>query len=88
MQRGYYHAPLKYGTAPRVGKTIESALKYCKNLLVPGGACERSLPSTYAVWKTTSTTECGEPTYTTFNYEKPASGVKKSLLSVDYSSRQ
>jgi len=88
LQRGYFHAPLKYGTAPRVGTTIDSALRYCKNLLSPGGMCERNLPSTYAVWKTSSTVECGSPTYETFKYEHPASGAKKSLLAVDYASRQ
>merc|ERR1719313_518622 len=71
LQRGFFHAPLKYGTAPRVGNSIDSALKYCNGLLGPGGMCERNLPSTYAVWKTTSRVECGQPTYSTFKYEHP-----------------
>jgi len=84
LQRGFFHAPLKHHTAPRVGKTIDSALLYCNNLLKPGGLCERILPSTYSVWKIMGNTECGAPGYEKFVYENPGSGVIKSLLAVGY----
>merc|ERR1719316_542640 len=87
LERGFFHAPMKYNTSPRVGNTIDSALQYCKELLTPGGICARNLPSTYAVWQITSGAECGEPEYSQFQYTNPGSGDKKSLLSVDYSSR-
>lgn len=87
LQRGFFDVPLEHGTAPRVGTTIESALRYCHKLLAPGGMCERNLPSTYAVWKTSSQAECGAPEYHTFKYKHPATKSEKSLLAVDYSSR-
>jgi len=79
---------LKHGTAPRVGNTIDSALKYCRELLEPAGTCESLLPSTYSVWKISSEIECGAPQYDSFTYTNPGSGVEKSLLKVDYSTRQ
>merc|ERR1719183_3339340 len=54
MHRGVFDGALKYGRAPRVGTTIASAMDYCWDLLQPGGACERLLPSTYKVWKIAS----------------------------------
>jgi len=84
LKRGVFHAPLKYRTAPRVGTTIDSAMKYCYDLLKPGGTCQSTLPSTYSVWKISSAEQCGAEDYTKFVYENPGSGVKKSLLSVDY----
>jgi hypothetical protein len=88
LKRGFFHAPLKHATAPRVGTTIDSALKYCYELLKPGGTCERTLPSTYSVWKISSTDQCGNPSYSKFAYTNPGNGVVKSLLEVDYVSRQ
>lgn len=88
MKRGYFHAPLKHDTAPRVGNTIDSALKYCYKLLAPGGTCELFLPSTYSVWKIESVSQCGDPSYSKFSYTNPGSGIIKSLLEVDYSARQ
>jgi hypothetical protein len=88
MKKGFFDMPLKHGTAPRVGTTIDSALKYCRKLLQPGGICEGLLPSTYTVWKISSEGECGSPAYDKFVYSHPSNGVKKSLLSVDYSARQ
>jgi hypothetical protein len=88
LERGFFDAPLKHGTAPRVGTTIDSALKYCNNLLAPGGMCERNLPSTYAVWKITSQEECADPSYEMFKYTNPGNNATKSLLRVDYSARQ
>lgn len=88
LERGVFHAPLKYGTAPRVGTTIESALDYCWELLHPGGTCERTLPSTYAVWTIESASQCGDKSYSGFVYEHPKTGVTKSLLKVDYAARQ
>jgi hypothetical protein len=85
LKRGFFHEALKTGKAPRVGKTIESALKYCKDLLQPGGTCEALLPSTYTVWKISSGIECGSPDYSMFVYTNPGNGVQKSLLEVDYS---
>lgn len=88
MRQGFFDSALKYGTAPRVGKTIDSALKYCQDMLMPGGTCERLLPSTYTVWKLQSSGECGSVDYEPFTYEHPANGVKKRLLNSDYSARQ
>merc|ERR1719387_2327814 len=88
VERGFFDAPMKLGTAPRVGTTIDSALHYCINLLMPGGVCEQLLPSTYSVWKTESAVECGEGSYSKFTYTNPGTGVQKSLLSVDYSARE
>lgn len=88
LKRGVFHAPLKYHTAPRVGTTIDSALSYCYELLKPGGTCQRSLPSTYSVWKVSSTNQCMAPSFTKFVYENPGNGVVKSLLEVDYEARK
>merc|ERR1719160_2214489 len=88
LKRGVFHAPLKHETAPRVGTTIESALDYCWELLRPGGTCERTLPSTYAVWKIESSNQCGEQSFAKFVYEHPKSGVKKSMLTVDYEANE
>lgn len=85
LERGFFHEALKTGKAPRVGKTIESALGYCKKLLQPGGTCENLLPSTYTVWKISSGQECGSPEYSKFTYTNPGNGAIKSLLHVDYS---
>lgn len=88
LDRGVFDAPLRYGTAPRVGKTIDSALEYCQKLLEPGGVCERSLPSTYAVWKKASNAQCRDPDYDKFVYEHPLSKRTKSMLTVDYDAVQ
>merc|ERR1719265_1590163 len=88
LKRGYFHAPLKHNTAPRVGNTIDSALEYCYKLLAPGGTCEMFLPSTYSVWKIESVQQCLDPSYAKFPYTNPGSGVVKSLLEVDYQARQ
>lgn len=88
LKQGFFHAPLKYGTAPRVGTSIDSALDYCNKLLEPGGTCETLLPSTYAVWKIQSGSECGGASYEKFTYTNPGNGVTKSLLAVDYGARQ
>lgn len=88
LKRGFFHAPLKHHTAPRVGTTIDSALKYCYDLLEPGGTCEMLLPSTYSVWKVSSNDQCGGPGFSKFVYKNPGSGVVKSLLEVDYDSRE
>lgn len=84
LQRGYFNAPLAHDTVPRVGNTINSALDYCYELLRPGGTCEVTLPSTYAVWKVASDTECQKKSYDKFVFTHPVSGEFKSLLSVDY----
>merc|ERR1719160_405364 len=88
VKRGYFHAPLKHGTSPRVGTTIDSALAYCRNLLEDGGFCEMNLPSTYRTWKIESGQQCGSPGYDKFTYTNPGNGAIKSLLSVDYDARQ
>lgn len=84
LERGVFDAPLKYGTAPRVGTTIESALDYCFDLLQDGGTCERTLPSTYSVWKKSSEEQCLGASYDKFVYEHPTSGITKSMLTVNY----
>lgn len=84
LERGFFEKPLKHGTAPRVGTEIESALRYCRNLLSDGGVCSSLLPSTYATWKVQSQAECGEPSYSKFTYTNPGNGVIKSLLEVGY----
>jgi len=53
-----------------------------------GGMCEKSLPSTYSVWKIASADQCKAPSYSKFVYTHPKSGVKKSLLAVDYEARE
>lgn len=88
LKHGFFHAALKYGTAPRVGTQIDDALKYCHKLLEPGGLCDRTLPSTYSVWKIESESQCGGPSYNKFTYINPGNNVTKSLLSVDYQARQ
>eukprot|EP00746_Dinoflagellata_sp_MGD_P124159 gnl/MRDRNA2_/MRDRNA2_58742_c0_seq1.p1 gnl/MRDRNA2_/MRDRNA2_58742_c0~~gnl/MRDRNA2_/MRDRNA2_58742_c0_seq1.p1 ORF type:complete len:624 (-),score=131.74 gnl/MRDRNA2_/MRDRNA2_58742_c0_seq1:29-1900(-) len=89
LRAGAFDAPLKYGTAPRVGTTINSALDYCYDLLKPGGACELTLPSTYAVWKIESVSQCHAPTYEKFTFTNPGmTNSTKSLLAVDYEARQ
>eukprot|EP00446_Apocalathium_sp_SHHI-4_P085156 CAMPEP_0177478264 /NCGR_PEP_ID=MMETSP0369-20130122/24591_1 /TAXON_ID=447022 ORGANISM="Scrippsiella hangoei-like, Strain SHHI-4" /NCGR_SAMPLE_ID=MMETSP0369 /ASSEMBLY_ACC=CAM_ASM_000364 /LENGTH=413 /DNA_ID=CAMNT_0018953677 /DNA_START=146 /DNA_END=1387 /DNA_ORIENTATION=+ len=84
LQRGVFSAPLKYGTAPRVGKTIDSALEYCHKLLEEGGTCERTLPSTYSVWKKSSATQCRAPDYDKYVFEHPLDKREKSMLVVNY----
>merc|ERR1719183_3277674 len=87
LQRGYFDAPLKYGTVPRIGNTTMSALDYCIDLLREGGTCDRVLPSTYSVWKIQSDEECGEKWYSKFVYKHPTTGSAKSFLAVDYEAR-
>lgn len=88
LQRGVFDGALKHGKAPRVGTTIKSALDFCYDLLKPGGRCERLLPSTYAVWKTESVSQCLGPSFSKFTYTHPSSGAEKSLLEVDYKARK
>lgn len=88
LEAGFFDAALKHGTAPRVGKTAETALKYCQDLLRDGGTCERLLPSTYSVWKIESENECGDPSYEKFVFRHPRTDMRKSLLTVDYSARE
>lgn len=84
LKRGVFDAPLRDGVAPRVGKTIDSALKYCYNLLDEGGTCDRSLPSTYTVWKTYTEKQCWGPRYDKFVYKHPKNDDTKSMLTVSY----
>jgi len=84
LQRGFFDEPLREGSSPRFGKTIESALNYCYELLSTGGICERSLPSTYSVWRKSSEQQCFDAIYHKFDYKHPQTGVTKSLLEVDY----
>lgn len=91
LERGVFEAPLKYGTSPRVGTTIESALAYCFDLLESGGECERTLPSTYSVWKKASDEQCYGPEYSKLVYTHPDKeqyDVSKSMLTVDYAANQ
>jgi len=88
LRRGVFHAPLKHKTAPRVGTTIDSALAYCHALLKTGGMCERTLPSTYGVWKIASSAECGAQSFSKMVYKHPETGVAKSMLAVDYEARE
>jgi hypothetical protein len=88
LKRGFFDAALTYNTVPRVGNTMDSALNYCDELLRPGGTCERTLPSTYSVWKIESDEECKEKKYNKFVYEHPKTHVKKSFLEVDYQARK
>eukprot|EP00746_Dinoflagellata_sp_MGD_P006391 gnl/MRDRNA2_/MRDRNA2_112487_c0_seq1.p1 gnl/MRDRNA2_/MRDRNA2_112487_c0~~gnl/MRDRNA2_/MRDRNA2_112487_c0_seq1.p1 ORF type:complete len:644 (-),score=86.41 gnl/MRDRNA2_/MRDRNA2_112487_c0_seq1:146-1936(-) len=84
LQRGFFDGPLATGSSPRVGKTIESALDYCYDLLRSGGVCERSLPSTYSVWRKASEKQCFDHIYHKFEYKHPKTGDTKSLLELDY----
>lgn len=84
LKRGFFDDPLMTGSSPRVGKTIESALNYCYELLKPGGVCERSLPSAYSVWRKASEKQCLGQEYHKFIYKHPKTGNGKSLLKVNY----
>jgi hypothetical protein len=84
LRRGFFDVPLKHGTVPRVGDTIDSALQYCHEMLEDGGICDRTLPSTYTVWKKSSQDQCYGAGYNGFVYEHPVSGRTKSMLAVDY----
>jgi len=84
LKRGFFDGPLSTGKSPRVGKTIDSALNYCYDLLRTGGVCDRSLPSTYSVWKKGSEKQCFDELYHKFTYKHPTTGQTKSLLQVDY----
>jgi len=88
VQRGVFDVPLKHGNVPRIGKSIKSAIDYCRSLLKPGGLCERVLPSTYSTWKIESVQECRSPSYHKFVFKDPTSGAAKSLLEVDYKARK
>merc|ERR1719375_2641880 len=88
IERGFFDGPLKHGTAPRVGKSIDSAMEYCQGLLEDGGTCSKFLPSTYSVWRIDSGQQCGEPSYEKFTYTNPGNNVTKSLLMVDWSARE
>jgi hypothetical protein len=87
IKNGFFDAPLEFSTVPRVGNTIDTAMFYCRELLKPGGTCEKVLPSTYSVWKVESDQECQGKKYQKFVYQHPTSGVKRSFLSVDYKAR-
>jgi hypothetical protein len=84
LMRGFFDAPLMNKNSPRVGNTTESALAYCYNLLKPGGACESFLPSTYAVWKKSSESQCLNNAYRKVTYTHPGTKRTKSMLAVDY----
>jgi len=88
LTRGIFNAPLRYGTAPRVGKTINSALEYCYGLLESGGTCQRTLPSTYSVWRKSSSDQCLGETYAKAVYAHPLDNRTKSMLRVDYQARE
>mmetsp|Transcript_38988 Transcript_38988/g.74762 ORF Transcript_38988/g.74762 Transcript_38988/m.74762 type:complete len:657 (-) Transcript_38988:49-2019(-) len=88
LTRGIFDAPLKFGTAPRVGTTINSALDYCHGLLEEGGTCERTLPSTYSAWKKASVDQCLGEQYSKAVYEHPLQNTTKSMLKVDYEARK
>jgi hypothetical protein len=84
LQRGFFDGPLEAGNSPRIGKTIDSALDYCHELLRSNGVCERSLPSTYSVWRKASEKQCFDHMYHKFEYTHPKTGDTKSLLELDY----
>jgi len=88
LMRGIFDAPLKFGTAPRVGTSIDSALEYCYALLEEGGTCERTLPSTYSVWKKASSDQCLGERYSKAVYAHPVHNKTKSMLKVDYEARK
>eukprot|EP00747_Dinoflagellata_sp_TGD_P193022 gnl/TRDRNA2_/TRDRNA2_58673_c0_seq1.p1 gnl/TRDRNA2_/TRDRNA2_58673_c0~~gnl/TRDRNA2_/TRDRNA2_58673_c0_seq1.p1 ORF type:complete len:572 (+),score=129.08 gnl/TRDRNA2_/TRDRNA2_58673_c0_seq1:97-1812(+) len=88
LKRGFFDAPLTHNTVPRVGNTIESAMDYCFGLLQKEGFCERTLPSTYSVWKKSAVAECKAPRYDPFVYTHPVTGTSKSMLAVDYEARK
>lgn len=87
FERGVFDAALEFNTVPRVGNTIDSARKYCYDLLKPGGFCDITLPSTYSVWKIESVQECKKSKFFKFTYEHPGNGNAKALLKVDYGAR-
>lgn len=85
IRRGFFESAFIHGTAPRVGKTTETAMAYCRGLLEPQGICEELLPSTYTVWKIASGIECGSTSFSKFKYYNPGTTLTKSLLAVRYS---
>lgn len=87
LQRGFFDAALEFGTVPRVGNTVDSAMEYCRGLLKPGGFCDTTLPSTYTVWKVGSAQECHEPDFEGFTYEHPKTKAERSFVVVDYEAR-
>merc|ERR1719428_325888 len=87
MERGFFDGALEHNTVPRVGNTMNSAMKYCYDLLKPGGFCDVTLPSTYSVWKIESVQECKKSKFYKFTYEHPGNGNSKALLKVDYGAR-
>jgi len=88
LDSGFFDAPLKLNSSPRVGNTTESALKYCTKLLEQQGTCEELLPSTYTTWKIESVEQCGSPDYDRIVFTHPSTGKQKSMLSVDYDERK
>jgi len=88
LERGFFDGALEHDTVPRVGNTMNSAMKYCYDLLKPGGFCDVTLPSTYSTWKIVSTQECQKPEYAKFTKAHPVTEVTKSFLTVDYDARQ
>jgi len=88
LQRGFFDAPLKHGTVPRVGTTTSSALKYCYDMLDEGGVCDRTLPSTYTVWKKSSEDQCYGSGFRKFTYEHPVSRATKTMLAVEYAATE
>lgn len=88
LKKGVFEAPLKHGTVPRVGTTISSALKYCYEMLEEGGICDKTLPSTYTVWKKSSQDQCFGSGFSGFVYKHPETGREKSLLEVSYDATQ
>lgn len=84
IMRGFFDQPLLNRNSPRVGNTSESALKYCYELLKPGGACEQLLPSAYSVWKKSSQDQCWGASYDPVTFTNPRNKRTKSMLAVDY----
>lgn len=88
LEQGFFDGALEHNTVPRVGNTMNSAMKYCYELLKEGGFCDVTLPSTYSVWKIVSSQECMDPEYDKFTKVHPITEVTKSFLKVDYDARQ
>lgn len=88
MQRGFFDAAIKHGTAPRVGDSIRTALDYCNRLLEKNGLCQRILPSAYQNWRIETVEECGRAKFERFVKKDPRYGYIKSILEVDYDARR
>jgi hypothetical protein len=82
---GIFDAPLKYPGVSRMIYDAHSAATYCRTLLSDDGRCVNMLPSTYRVWRSQQSSQCGTPAFSQFVYNNPRNEEDVvSLAQVDY----